>query len=76
MKHDDIWRALDTLAAESGMSASGLAQWGPPVSKDFLGISAGRDGLDELRSMLATVRAHDNEFTLARLRGLLKVATS
>ena len=25
MKHDDIWRALDTLAAESGLSASGLA---------------------------------------------------
>lgn len=26
MKHDDIWRALDTLAAESGLSASGLAR--------------------------------------------------
>ena len=26
MKHDDIWRALDTLAAEYGMSASGLAK--------------------------------------------------
>ena len=26
MKHDDIWRALDTLAAESGYSASGLAK--------------------------------------------------
>ncbi len=26
MKHEDIWRALDTLAAESGMSASGLAR--------------------------------------------------
>ena len=26
MKHDDIWRALDTLAAESGLSASGLAK--------------------------------------------------
>src|SRR3954452_181165 len=26
MKHDDIWRALDTLAAEHGMSASGLAK--------------------------------------------------
>ena len=26
MKHDDIWRALDTLAAEHGMSASGLAR--------------------------------------------------
>jgi phage repressor protein C with HTH and peptisase S24 domain len=26
MKHDDVWRALDTLAAEAGMSASGLAR--------------------------------------------------
>jgi phage repressor protein C with HTH and peptisase S24 domain len=26
MKHEDIWRALDTLAAESGMSISGLAR--------------------------------------------------
>ncbi len=25
MKHEDVWRALDTLAAEHGMSASGLA---------------------------------------------------
>jgi phage repressor protein C with HTH and peptisase S24 domain len=26
MRHDDIWRALDTLAAEQGLSASGLAR--------------------------------------------------
>lgn len=26
MKHDDIWRALDTLAAEHGLSPSGLAK--------------------------------------------------
>ena len=26
MKHNDIWRALDTLAAENGLSASGLAK--------------------------------------------------
>src|SRR5271154_6503404 len=26
MKHDDFWRALDTLAAENGLSASGLAR--------------------------------------------------
>ncbi len=26
MKHDDIWRAIDTLAAENGLSASGLAR--------------------------------------------------
>jgi len=26
MKHEDLWRALDTLAAENGLSASGLAR--------------------------------------------------
>lgn len=26
MKHEDVWRALDTLAAEHGMSPSGLAK--------------------------------------------------
>ncbi len=26
MKHEDIWRALDTMAAEHGLSASGLAK--------------------------------------------------
>jgi phage repressor protein C with HTH and peptisase S24 domain len=26
MKHEDVWRALDTLAAEHGLSASGLAR--------------------------------------------------
>ena len=26
MKHDDVWRALDTIAAEQGLSASGLAR--------------------------------------------------
>jgi phage repressor protein C with HTH and peptisase S24 domain len=26
MKHDDVWRALDALAAEAGMSPSGLAR--------------------------------------------------
>src|ERR1700744_3761022 len=26
MRHEDIWRAIDTLAAERGLSASGLAR--------------------------------------------------
>jgi phage repressor protein C with HTH and peptisase S24 domain len=26
MRHDDIWRAIDSLAAENGLSASGLAK--------------------------------------------------
>jgi hypothetical protein len=54
------------------MTASGLAQWGPPVTKDFLGMAPNRDSLRELRSMLTAIRT-DNEFDLTRLRGLLKV---
>jgi hypothetical protein len=60
----------------AGFTGSGLAQWGPPVTKDFLGISPGRDSLHELRSIITAVRDSDNEFTLTRLRGLLKVANS
>lgn len=60
----------------AAFTASGLAQWGPPVTKDFLGVAPGRQSLDELRAMVTAVRDHDNEFTLTRLRGLLKVASS
>ncbi|MET0475509.1 MAG: VOC family protein [Mycobacterium sp.] len=60
----------------AAFTASGLAQWGPPVTKDFLGIAPGRESIDELRSMLAAVRDQDNEFTLTRLAGLMKVASS
>ena len=55
------------------MTASGLAQWGPPASKDFLGIRPGRESFEELRSMISTLR-NDNEFDLPRLRGLMRVA--
>jgi catechol 2,3-dioxygenase-like lactoylglutathione lyase family enzyme len=57
------------------MTASRLAQWGPPATKDFLGIKPGRESLAEARATLAALRS-DNEFDLDRLRGLLKVATS
>ncbi|MFB8005140.1 VOC family protein [Nocardia sp. NPDC056000] len=57
------------------MSASGLAQWGPPVTKDFLGIAPGAESLRELRSIVDALR-EDNEFDIRRLRGLLKVANS
>jgi len=57
------------------MTASGLAQWGPPASKDFLGIGPSRESLRELRSMVTALR-DDNEFDLSRLRGLMKVASS
>ena len=59
----------------SPMTASGLAQWGPPVTKDFMGLNVSRTALDEMRSMITALRG-DNEFDLHRLRGLLKVATS
>ncbi|MEE6165884.1 MULTISPECIES: VOC family protein [unclassified Mycolicibacterium] len=55
-------------------TASGLSQWGPPVSKDFLGTDL-RSARHELRSMIDALRA-DNEFDLRRLVGLLKVAAS
>jgi Glyoxalase/Bleomycin resistance protein/Dioxygenase superfamily len=57
------------------LTASGLSQWGPPVTNDFLGITPNRESLRELRSMLAAIRA-DNEFDITRLRGLMKVARS
>lgn len=57
------------------LTASGLAQWGPPATKDFLGLTPGRESARELRSMLTAIR-DDNEFDLTRLRGLLKVARS
>ena len=57
------------------MTASGLAQWGPPATKDFLGIAPGKEAFRELRSTLTAIR-DDNEFDLTRLRGLLKVTRS
>ncbi|OBK72449.1 VOC family protein [Mycobacterium sp. 1274761.0] len=55
-------------------TASGLAQWGPPVTKDFLGINPGALPYEAL-SVVNALRT-TNEFTLTRLRGLLKVANS
>src|SRR6476660_3273346 len=87
----DYWRDPDGLLVEhfadgdlfddtlepgwSPMTASGLAQWGPPVTKDFLGLTPGRDALHEMVSTARSLR-QDNEFDLTRFRGLLKVATS
>jgi catechol 2,3-dioxygenase-like lactoylglutathione lyase family enzyme len=58
------------------MTASGLAQWGPRVTKDFLGIKPGKDSLAEARAVLTALRRNDTEFTPTRLKGLLKVARS
>jgi glyoxalase/bleomycin resistance protein/dioxygenase superfamily protein len=55
-------------------TASGLSQWGPAVTKDFLGINP-KALPHEARSILTALRGH-NEFTLTRLRGLMKVANS
>ena len=56
-------------------TASGLAQWGPPATKDFLGIAPSREAVRELRSMVTAIH-DDNEFDITRLRGLLKVTRS
>ncbi|MEU7812990.1 VOC family protein [Pseudonocardia sp. NPDC049154] len=58
------------------MTASGLAQWGPPATKDFLGMTPGRESLRELRAIARALRNHDTEFDLHRLMGLLKVPSS
>jgi catechol 2,3-dioxygenase-like lactoylglutathione lyase family enzyme len=55
-------------------TATGLAQWGPPVTKDFLGINPSALP-HEARSVVNALRSQ-NEFTLTRLRGLLKVANT
>ena len=55
------------------MTASGLAQWGPPATADFLGVRPGRESLRELRALLSALR-EDNEFDLRRLLGLMRVA--
>lgn len=60
----------------AAMSASGLAQWGPPATADFLGTAPGKESLRELRAMVSSLRSPDNEFDVQRLLGLLKVAKS
>jgi Glyoxalase/Bleomycin resistance protein/Dioxygenase superfamily len=55
-------------------TASGLAQWGPPATKDFLGTDP-KFARHELVSMIAALRG-SNEFDISRLIGLLKVPTS
>ncbi|SED89860.1 Catechol 2,3-dioxygenase [Streptomyces sp. 2231.1] len=54
------------------MSASGLAQWGPPVTRDFLGASPSPAKLREVMTALRD----DNELDPARLLGLMKAMSS
>ena len=55
-------------------TASGLAQWGPPATRDFLGTDL-KAARHEVVSMITALRA-SNEFDISRLVGLLKVPTS
>jgi hypothetical protein len=55
-------------------TASGLAQWGPPATRDFLGIDP-KSVRHDLVSIITALR-EDNEFDIRRLIGLLKVPTS
>ncbi|OBG29873.1 VOC family protein [Mycobacterium sp. E3198] len=55
-------------------TASGLAQWGPPATKDFLGLGV-KSARHELVSLISALRT-SNEFDVNRLVGLLKVPTS
>nr|AGZ94050.1 23-dihydroxybiphenyl 12-dioxygenase [Streptomyces sp. MMG1612] len=54
------------------MSTSGLAQWGPPATRDFLGASPSPQ---RIRDVIEALRG-DNEMDPARLFGLLKAANS
>ncbi|MFD8217489.1 VOC family protein [Streptomyces sp. NPDC059697] len=56
----------------SPMSASGLAQWGPPVTRDFLGANPSPA---KLREVITALRG-DNELDPARLLGLMKAMSS
>ncbi|MFD8372284.1 VOC family protein [Streptomyces sp. NPDC059688] len=54
------------------MSASGLAQWGPPVTRDFLGANPSPA---KLREVITALR-DDNELDPARLLRLMKAMSS
>jgi catechol 2,3-dioxygenase-like lactoylglutathione lyase family enzyme len=56
-------------------SSSGLRQWGPPATSDFLGTKPGLATLGELAGVVNALRG-DNEFDLNRIGGLLKGARS
>ena len=88
----DYWRDPDGLLVEhftdgdmfdctlepgwAPMTASGLAQWGPPASPDFLNVKPGPLLLGEARDVVTGLLSTGNEFDLSRLSGLLKVARS
>ncbi|MFF8029074.1 VOC family protein [Streptomyces sp. NPDC007896] len=64
--------SCDVEAGWAPMSASGLAQWGPPVTRDFLGRNPSPA---KLREVMTALRG-DNELDPARLLGLMKAMSS
>ncbi|MEU0504339.1 2,3-dihydroxybiphenyl 1,2-dioxygenase [Nocardia sp. NPDC005998] len=88
----DYWRDPDSFLVEhftdgdmfdctlepgwAPLTASGLYQWGPKITKDFLGINPGRETAREVAMMLDALRQSDNEFDPAALRGLFAMANS
>ena len=85
----DYWRDPDSVMVEhyadgdlfdssvevgwAPMTASGLAQWGPSVTRDFMGA---KPSPHLIRDIIGTLRDDENEFDVRRLLGLLKVASS
>jgi catechol 2,3-dioxygenase-like lactoylglutathione lyase family enzyme len=53
---------------------SGLSQWGPKVTKEFLGTKPSPDAIKEFAHMLNALR-EDNEFDARRMLGLLRSTT-
>jgi catechol 2,3-dioxygenase-like lactoylglutathione lyase family enzyme len=80
----DYWHDPDKLTVEhftdgdlfdntvepgwSSLTASGLSQWGPRVTQEFLGA---KPSLQLVREVVAGLRG-DNEITLSRLAGMAK----
>ena len=87
----DYWRDPDGILVEhftdgdvfdntlepgwNTFSSSGLRQWGPPATSDFLGTKPGLATVGELAAVVNALRG-DNEFDLNRIGGLLKGARS
>ncbi|MEU6187550.1 2,3-dihydroxybiphenyl 1,2-dioxygenase [Nocardia sp. NPDC047038] len=85
----DYWRDPDHLMVEhfadsdkfdntvpagwAQMGASGLSQWGPSVTLDFLDA---RPTPQLIRAVVQALREPENEFDVNRFLGLLKVARS
>jgi hypothetical protein len=57
------------------MTVSGLAQWGPRATSEFLGTKPGPHVLRDLWGVVSALQT-DNEFDVDRLRGFIKGATS